>query len=154
MINRRQRLMRAIRAAAGAMLLLFNGPAARRSQPAIRRRSVQFAQSPELLDSKPSHGVLDHRSGRERGLDYHNENVVASASIRSEIDVLISAPAASRSRSTGTQCSVINFRQSAVWAGEEKPFSVRALTFSCALSGVLAVRSLSEMPHTFDKSIS
>jgi len=28
--------------------------------------------------------------------------------------------------------------------GEDKPFSVRALTFSCALSGILAVRSPTE----------
>src|SRR5262249_53576508 len=45
---------------------------------------------------------------------------------------------------TGTQCAVINCHQSVAQAGEEKPFSVRALTFSCALSDVLSIRSLSQ----------
>ena len=42
------------------------------------------------------------------------------------------------------QCAAINCRQSVAQAGEEKPFSVRALTFSCALSDVLSIRSLSQ----------
>ena len=40
-------------------------------------------------------------------------------------------------------------------AGEEKPFSVRALTFSCAISGVLSIRSLSESrTPPIDQSVS
>ena len=64
-------------------------PAARRSQPAIPHRSVQFAQSPELLDSQPARLIFEYRRGRERRADHNNKNIVAAASIRVEIDVLI-----------------------------------------------------------------
>jgi hypothetical protein len=64
------------------------------------------------------------------------------------------SPRLSRNETDETQCVVINCRHSVLQAGEEKPFSVQALTFSCARSGVLAVRSHSEIPHTCDKSIS